>query len=219
MKRLTIILAVVMSACTLPVKSAHIRDLPQVIFKFSPQHLIRGGLWMTGEIFNEQRKMSSNISLEALYSRPNPGNRSSGIYNSNGFTLEYMFRYYPSRLHVEKGISTDRISGFYTGFFAQAGNYIQDVRYYNYFSSSSTNNLKTNQIKTTSFYPGFIFGKQFSLGENIFMDLYVGAGMRIANTSLKTDDPDYYYDDSPGPYFIYHNGVLPKAGLSIGMGF
>jgi hypothetical protein len=80
-------------------------------------------------------------------------------------------------------------------------------------------NIVDNSINTQSVYPGFLFGKQFSLGEGFFIDLSVGAGIRLANTELKTADPSYEFNDSPEGYFIYYNGLLPKVGMSLGFGF
>jgi len=208
-------------AATVSAQPKEKTQLPSTIIRFSPQHLIRGGLWMTGEFLNSDHRVGHQFSLEVMYRRPNPSSDNYGIYNATGFTGEYMLKYYLQRLHIEQRMGRDRVGGYYTGFFAQAGSYTEKVRYSRYdngvFPPVQTD--IDNTIQTTAFYPGFIFGKQFSLGEGFFIDLHAGAGIRVANTSLKNADPDYDFNDSPAGFFIYHNGLLPKAGFSIGFGF
>ncbi|MBL7811602.1 MAG: hypothetical protein JNL57_05220 [Bacteroidetes bacterium] len=216
--RFSLILAITGLSVTASAQSRYSADLPNVIIKFSPQHLIRGGLWMSGELFNEKKQASNQIGIEMLYGKANPGNDKYGIYQTSGFTFEYAFKYYPNRLRVEKKLSGERIGGFYTGFFAQAGSVNQKVRYDRYTGFPPSNQKISNEIKTTSFYPGFILGKTQSLGESLYIDVFIGAGVRMANTTLKTDDGDYAFDDSPEVYGFYRNGVMPKIGFTLGIG-
>jgi hypothetical protein len=155
--------------------------------------------------------------MEAMYRRPSPGNNYTGIYEVSGFTLDYAYKHYINKLKVEKTLGKERVSGYYVGIFAQLGNYNQKVKYYE--GGMFNGNIVDNSINTQSVYPGFLFGKQFSLGEGFFIDLSVGAGIRLANTELKTADPSYEFNDSPEGYFIYYNGLLPKVGMSLGFGF
>lgn len=162
----------------------------------------------------QDKKMAHQVSLEAIYREP--AGQNYGVYKSTGVTFEYMFKYYPSRMHVEKKNNKERISGFYTGVFAQAGSYTQLSSYTVYTGSFPNPNTKMkNELRTTAFYPGFVFGRQQSIGESMYIDFYIGAGMRIANPVLTTEDPNFDYSDG---IFINNSGVMPKIGMTIGIG-
>ena len=111
-------------------------------------------------------------------------------------------------------------NGYYVGFFGQYGQYSEKSRYIFYQQSPPFNNEeRTNEVNTTAVYPGFVIGLQKSIGESFYVDFYAGAGMRISNSAIKKEDPSFNYRQSPGAYFIYHNGLLPKVGMSLGVGF
>lgn len=178
-------------------------DLPTVIFKFSPQHMIRSGMWLSAEIFNQQHSASNQISLEGIYSKP--VDNTFGLIESTGFTAEYMFRYYTDRLHIQKNLKKEYVKGFYVGLFGQAGSYSQKSNY----------SGAVVQTKSTTFYPGFIFGLQQSIADRVYLDFYLGAGMHISNRTVDPSGTSYRPDNA---YMIYTNGILPKVGLSLGIG-
>lgn len=219
MKKLLFTVSALCSALALHSQPIQKSDVPEVIFKFSPQHLIRGGLWLTGEFLNKEHSAGNQISIEAMYRRPSPGSNNTGILEASGITIDYAFKYYINKLRVEKSLGSNRVGGYYVGMFAQGGSYKEKVRYEIQNSITWPAVYRNNTVSTQSVYPGFIFGKQLSLGEGFYVDLCIGAGIRLANTTLQTADPDYDFNDSPPPYFIYHRGLLPKAGLSLGIGF
>jgi hypothetical protein len=105
------------------------------------------------------------------------------------------------------------VKGFYIGLFGQAGSYMQKSRN-NDFGSFGGITYEA-KVKTTTFYPGFLFGIQQSIGESSYLDMYFGAGMHIANQDIQSPVP---YSPDNSFYFLYNNGVLPKIGLSIGFG-
>jgi len=219
MKKLLFTISALCSALALHSQPIQKSDVPEVIFKFSPQHLIRGGLWLTGEFLNKEHSAGNQISIEAMYRRPTTGSNNTGILEASGITIDYAFKYYINKLRVEKSLGSNRVGGYYVGMFAQFGNYKEKVRYEKPNFPGWPADLVTNNISTQAIYPGFIFGKQLSLGEGFYVDLSVGAGIRIATTKLETPEPDYDFNDSPPPYFIYHNGLLPRIGLGLGFGF
>jgi hypothetical protein len=187
-------------------------QIPRNIIKFSPQHLIRGGLWMSGEFLNKDLKRSHQISVETMYRQPN---NEYGITKGIGITAEYMFKYYLSKFHIEKSITgMQTVNGYYVGIFGQYGYFDETSRYTN------RNNVESmNQVTTTVMYPGFVIGFQKSLGESFYADFYAGAGMRITDYSVKNEADGFSYRQSPGAYFIYNSGLLPKIGMTLGFGF
>lgn len=195
--------------------------IPNTIIKFSPQHLVRGGLWLSAELQNNEHRAGHQFSLEFMYRQPNSGYNDYGIYEATGFTGEYMAKYYLNRMHVEKSLGRERVGGYYAAVFAQFGSYNEKVKYYSYDNNvwPPVQRDVNNTIKTSAIYPGFVFGKQMSLGEGFFIDMHLGAGIRKVDVSLATADPDYKFNDSPDGFFIDFGGLLPKAGFSLGFGF
>lgn len=198
-------------------------DLPKVIIKFSPQHILRSGLWMSGEIFDERHKMSNQISAEMLYKKANSfeQNEVVGLFESTGFTFEYMFRYFPGKLRIEKRLSSENVGGFYTGFFAQAGNYTDKVGFYHPGVWPDPAKYDIGTVKTTAFYFGVLIGKEMSINEFMYIDLFLGAGLRAANSTLKEEKADFNWNDLADRSYrgIYQNGIFPKAGITFGIGF
>ena len=198
-------------------------DLPKVIIKFSPQHILRSGLWLSGEIFDERHKMSNQISAEMLYKKANSFEQEevTGVFETTGFTFEYMFRYFPGKLRIEKRLNSENVGGFYTGFFAQAGNYTDKVGFYNEPVWPDPAKYEATTVKTTGFYFGVLIGKQMSINEYMYVDMFLGAGLRAASSSLKAENKDFPWEELRNRSYrgIYQNGILPKAGLTFGIGF
>jgi len=219
MRKIVFILSTAFSFATVVAQTKADMQVPSTILKFSPQHLIRGGLWITGEFVNADKKKAHQLSLEVMYRQPT--DNYNGVTKGVGFTAEYQFKYYLNRFHIEKSLTGKQsANGYYVGMFGQFGQYDEKSRYYIYNSNPPYNNEeKTNQVKTTAVYPGFVIGLQKSLGESFYVDFFAGAGMRVSNSAVKNDDPSFDYKQSPAAYFIYHNGLLPKVGMTIGVGF
>jgi hypothetical protein len=178
---------------------------PKVILKFSPQHLIRNGLWLSGEFFNSDYKISHQFSAEGCYAEPYNTYKTQKF---SGFTAEYMLRYYPNKMkrYLEP---KDITKGMYCGVFCQSGSYIQkDI-----FNNNS--GYATEDLKGVTFFPGFVFGFQQRLGDKMFVDIFGGAGMHkvmISNNATKYNTDTRYYG-------VFSGGVLPKIGILFGMGF
>jgi hypothetical protein len=219
MKKIIFILNAVLAGTAVFAQPNSDMQVPSTILKFSPQHLIRGGLWMTGEFVGKDQKKAHQLSLEVMYRQPT--DNYNGITKGVGFTAEYQYKYYLNRFHIEKSLSgRQSANGYYVGIFGQYGQYDEKSKYTVYQSGPPyTNEERTNEVKTTAVYPGFVIGLQKSIGESFYVDFYAGAGMRVSNSTVKKEDPSFDYKQSPGAYFIYHNGLLPKIGMSIGVGF
>ena len=222
MKRIIFLLSAAIAGSTAFSQPKSDMQIPSTILKFSPQHLIRGGLWMSGEFINQDQKKAHQLGLEIMYRQPT--DNYNGITKGIGFTAEYQFKYYLNRFHVEKSLTGKQsANGYYVGMFGQFGQYDEKSRYTSFVTGNppqqSSYVEKTNEVKTTAVYPGFVIGLQKSLGESFYVDFYAGAGMRVSNSTVKIDDPSFDYKQSPGAYFIYHNGLLPKIGMTIGVGF
>ncbi|MFN4913881.1 MAG: hypothetical protein ACK5FT_01060 [Sphingomonadales bacterium] len=218
MKKIIFLLSAVLTGSTAFSQPKADMQIPSTILKFSPQHLIRGGLWMTGEFVGKDQKKAHQLSLEIMYRQPT--DNYNGITKGVGFTAEYQYKYYLNRFHIEKSLSGKQTAnGYYVGIFGQYGQYDEKSRYTIYNPNPPYNEERTNEVKTTAVYPGFVLGLQRSIGESFYIDLYAGAGMRISNSTVKNEDPSFDYKQSPGAYFIYHGGLLPKIGMSIGVGF
>lgn len=218
MKKIIFILNAVLAGTAAFAQPKSDMQIPSTILKFSPQHLIRGGLWMTGEFVGKDQKKAHQLSLEIMYRQPT--DNYNGITKGVGFTAEYQYKYYLNRFHVEKSLTGKQTAnGYYVGIFGQYGQYDEKSKYSVSLSGPPYSVERNNEVTTTAVYPGFVIGLQKSIGESFYVDFYAGAGMRVSNSTVKKEDPSFDYKQSPGAYFIYHNGLLPKIGMSIGVGF
>jgi len=179
---------------------------PKVILKFSPQHLIRNGLWISGEFFNSDFRISHQLSLEGVYAEPYNRN---GKEKMSGYTAEYMLRYFPNKM--KRFVEPHEVTkGLYGAFFCQAGSYTQSE------TTTTTGSITyKSEMKAVTFYPGFVLGFEQRIRDGLFIDIYAGAGMHKVSTDISTNrstNPDTRY------FGIFSGGVLPKVGLSIGIG-
>lgn len=187
-------------------------DLPTAIFKFSPQHMFLSTLAVSGEMFNEKRIFSNQISLQMKY-------REGYDNSASGFAAEYMFRAYPGKFKVEKKLGVEKAAGYYAGFFAQGFSFTEkDMEYIDYPNPNPTYEEKEVVLKNSGIYGGFVFGRQISIGDYFYADFYLGAGIRMANASVNYEET-YLERDSKEFFRSGYSGMLPKMGFSFGIGF
>ena len=66
-----------------------------------------------------------------------------------------------------------------------------------------------------AFNPGVLIGYQQTFFEILFLEIYVGGGIRTANISDTSSEANFYYND--GIFDEDYKGVFPKIGFSIGL--
>jgi hypothetical protein len=81
--------------------------------------------------------------------------------------------------------------------------------------NSSTGIYNSDYKQTiTSVSPGFTLGLQKTLWRVVFLDVYVGGGIRFSDITPPTTS-QYYDSDITDPGY---EGIYPKIGAKIGVG-
>lgn len=223
MKRLLILSSALCAALTATAqKSQYSGPLPRTIIKFSPQHLFVNTLHGGAEIFNDDMRLSHNFSLLARYKPANPEDMDGR--SSTGVAVEYMARFYPNKFKVVKKLGSETPMGMYGGFFAQAGSYTDKGTIETYDPNTFQYDLKDVKVTHTPFNIGFVLGRQMVVSDFIYVDMHLGAGLRVSNSKTDTYEiarngrKDYNYLNSTAFPLHGFSGILPRMGFSIGLG-
>ncbi len=131
-------------------------------------------------------------------------------YNKkNGYNGELQFKYYI--------LSPDREKTYYNIYFAPYINYRYiDVTTddYSFRNNDITHTYPLKSFNFNSLSGGFIFGQTFTIAKKIFIDLYLGGGIR------KNLYPDEYLEQYNSNIFQEgYSGITGKLGLDIGFKF
>lgn len=127
-----------------------------------------------------------------------------------GACVEFQFKYYL--------LSPERKKTFYNIYFAPYVNY--------HYTKVTTDDYTVHGVVDPGFWwgvktftyqsisAGVVFGQAFTLGKKVFIDLYVGGGIR------KNLDPDKYTEEYNSNIFKEgYSGITGKVGLDIGFKF
>lgn len=174
------------------------------IVKLSPFHFLDGTI-----LLGYERMLSESNSLMVqvgMHSRERPFNDESSF----GFQEEVQFRHYvlPPRNVAARGRNTFFFKGFYGGVYAGHRYRTQSVQNFDWVAQETV--LIDEAVNEVS--GGVVLGAQFALGNVFFMDVYTGGGIKRS------------WGRSPNNTFVDitslgYNGVLPKIGFLIGIGF
>ena len=205
MKKLIVLCFIIISS-SLHAQNDSIK-IPKKIFKISPQHFFVNTLHASLELIHKDKKSSTSITLSAR----TKGSDSERGYN--GGALEIQYRKYLSALKVITSQKNSKIiQGIYLSSYISGG-------YYEGLQSSNNNNTIYIE-KTTCISPGFTIGIQRSYLDKLYLDFYIGGGMRLATIERTSSQPISFYTlensnniTSPG-----FKGVAPRLGFTIGVG-
>jgi hypothetical protein len=206
-----------------PVQRKRFEDLRRpIILKLSPFHFFDRQLSLTGEFFNKSYNRSTAITLNLIYAD------NSKIYDA-GTSFNIERRFFP------RGFNTDTSNwirnsakGFYFGLGVQGGiNEFNDREYYQNYSiydpiTNTYSNLTDNvSIKSQWIAPAVSIGYQFVLWEALYVDAFVGGGIKINDTQKSSGNSSVnfsqYYND-PSIVSRYYKGIIPRVGITLGMG-
>jgi hypothetical protein len=219
MKRIVLIFA--WAAGTVTLYARPVDSLSRSVIKISPQHFISHQLKFGLERFNA----SSTRSL-VLYLNGALGNSSDNYYGYQGYTGiggEFQYRTYlsPLETHVSRKDRAFR-QGIYLAGFIQGGRYVGDfhVQAYTYdpVTQSFTHNTYDYRDDVGNWACGFTFGLQRTFLQRLFVEVFLGGGIQFSDRILAGQVPRYVQYGSPGISDVAYKGVLPKAGIHIGVG-
>jgi hypothetical protein len=178
--------------------------LPRGIIKISPLQFLSQTLELSVEALNADYTKSFQFS----------GSLRSGHYDYEegggaGVTLAY--RKYVKALNTPTKRDPDASQGIYYSLFLKADYFRGEDAYY--WSSTGTGIDET----ITTIDPGFTIGWQRTIFDVLFLDVYVGGGIKIAsiNTTGGVRDSDPYDFDLLHPGY---DGIHPVVGVKLGVG-
>ena len=201
--------------------------LKRNIVKITPQHFIRNTLYASYERFSPSMKSSVQYSLGLLYRRDRSSWSGFNDYETQGGVLaEVQGRYYVPAFRQLVSARNNRafaqgiyLSGFLRGEYAQI-----DGAYTVWNSMGNFQEQRPVSDRVLAINPGFTIGYQRTLWQFIYLDMYLGGGLRIASISRGQTMPPgsgFYNSSFYGGGDILdlaYRGILPKAGISIGIG-
>jgi hypothetical protein len=248
MKNLLLAIFTFVSIATM---AQHNEDKSLKIFKFQPFSLITGSMNFGEEIFNKSKTRSTVIGLGIRYI-----NRKNDIYHNYGSVSAYKqsSKWQGATASVERRFY---VPGFFSGdkysFIndkSQFGIYLSpgvkvEYNQNDYDKSSfyqlqdpskpssynSTFYLNSGKISYLGVMPNMNIGLQFTLFQNLYIDTYIGGGIRFISQKITNQKVDTiptnamnygYYgvnDNNALTTFVIKEGVQPNFGFSLGLNF
>lgn len=208
---------------TNPIRKNPFEDLRKpIVMKLSPFHFFDRQLSITGELFNKDYKRSLCISLAMIYAD------NSKVYDV-GTSLTIERRFYPRGFKPDTlNWNRNTATGFYFGMGAQVGysefndrsNYANG--YYDPITGGYLYNVENVTITSAWVTPTLTLGYQFILWDALYIDAFVGGGVKVNDTKKTSPniivDFSKYYSE-PDITSRYYKGIVPRVGLTLGMGF
>lgn len=191
-----------------------------IVLKLSPFHFFDRQLSLTGEFFNKNFTRSTAVTLNLIYAD------NSKIYDfGTSFNIER--RFYPRGFNPDTSNYLRNLArGFYFGFGVQGGyNEFNDREAYRNYYDPTTGMYSTlnNDVTITSQWitPAVSIGYQIILWEALYVDGYIGGGIKFNDTQKTsgsgTSNISQYYT-SPDIFSRYYKGIIPRIGITLGMG-
>lgn len=197
----------------------------RTVFKLSPFHFTQNTLKVGIEAFSEDRTKSLNIYAGVRTSTENTSDLYTTDRGYDGVLGELQYKKYVSPLkEYTSRKNRTYVQGIYAGVFVQGGAYSGNRHYVEY-NFDPVTQVATNveyRYKEDAWNAaiGFTLGAQRVFWNLLFVDVYIGGGLQIADGTKTGPVPQ------GNPYYYYHNtsydppyeGIIPKIGIQIGMG-
>lgn len=218
MKRI-IIFAIVILGSTLATGAQDVPPLSRTVFKVSPQHFAHNTLKAGVERFNGSYTGSFAIFATGTINNDIWSYSDEGY---DGFTGEFQLRKYISPMKpLTSRQGKPFHQGIYGGVYAQAGYFAGEFHGQTYrYEPMMPNPILVNydyRHSLTNGGVGFIMGYQRTLWQVVFLEAFLGGGIQFAGHDVSGAlSPDYLMNDAitdPG-----YEGIIPKMGLTIGIG-
>jgi len=181
-----------------------------LIFRISPFHFFDRSLQIQTEFFDtKDYKKSFQLSVTGTY---RDDNRISDL----GFSMELQGRYYPRKFSVDSlPWVRNKAFGLYFGYGVQFG--FNEYEISDFSQNPFQDNLKINSRWATPF---FCFGYQLIVGEALYIDFYLGGGLKFNNVEYEYNDASMNFEqyNEPSIFDRAYKGIIPKVGFTVGIG-
>ena len=192
-----------------------------IVLKLSPFHFFDRQLCLTGDFFNSNYHRSTTVTLSLIYAD------NSRIYDV-GTTCQIERRFYPRGFSPDTS-RTDKnsASGFYFGLGVQGGysdfKDLERYRIQNFDPNTGLSTYTNDVVNIRSMWatPIVSLGYQLILWDALYLDAFVGGGIKFNQTEKSSSKPgidlSQYYQD-PDIVSRYYKGIIPRVGLTLGIG-
>ncbi len=226
-----------------------IKPKPFKIFKFLPFSLITGSLTMSQEKFNAEKNRSTIFTLGLRYIKTNQ--EATNYSSTTQINVDQFNKWTGGMMGIERRFYVPSFkSGDKTLFFnekAQFGVYLStglrldynsntyDKSNYNYVYDQTKPNTQTGILVENSgrvnyfgVMPNMNIGIQFTLFQNLYIDTFIGGGLRLINKNIvrktqSNNNQNSYFGDNlqirATENFMLKEGVQANFGCSLGLKF
>ena len=224
MKKILLLTCLVLSSISYGQRTKF-KKLPKAIVKVSPQNLVRSGLKVGAEFFNERHRFSNEVMFEIISKNNNVFDNEEGLgkLKTSGFLIDYSFRYYLEGLSIKKTLISEKVGGYYMGFGVQAGSYTETHGLLYESNQMNPRNIKYSQLEVTSTMYNMAVTGGFikEIASRVYLDLFFGVGIQSGSNKLSESDVSKETVEvmvNSGTLSPYDRGVIPKIGFKIGVG-
>lgn len=205
-----------------PTRKKNFEDLRKpIVLKLSPFHFFDRQLSLTGDFFDKSYRRSTAITLNLIYAD------NSRVYDV-GTSLQMERRFFPRGFMPDtSNPNRNGASGFYFGMGLQLGyseyNDLERYRSSIYDPNTGMMIYTNDDVSITSMWasPMVSLGYQLILWDALYLDAYVGGGIKFNQTEKKANkkslDIDQYYQD-PDIISRHYKGIIPRVGITLGIG-
>lgn len=184
------------------------------IVKLAPFQFVDNTFFLGYESFNSDYTKSFNLGL---------GFKTSNSFNEEelGFKYEVQYRFYVNgfKNYTPKRKEATYRRGIYASVYL-SGLYTQIESEFSTFDPvGNFSTFRTNERTINAINPGVTIGIQRSVWDILYIDFYVGGGVRFAGVR---DSDDLFPENNFAFQDIYdadYEGVFPKIGINVGIGF
>lgn len=189
-----------------------------IVLKLSPFHFFDRQLSLTSEFFGKSYRRSLAVTANVIYGD------NSNVYDVGGALLLER-RFYPRGFNPDtSSFIRNSASGFYFSPGLQFGYSEFNDRQMNRTTWDGFSMIQVDyNVSITSMWvaPTVTVGYQLILWDALYLDVYVGGGAKINQTKKSSPYPGVdlsnYYQDSE-ILTRYFKGILPRVGLTLGIG-
>jgi len=173
------------------------------IIRLSPFHFIEGTFHLTYETFLSEK---ASLSLSAGITSRQRWNQTIPDF---GFQEELQYRFYvlPPKNTGANGKNFFYFKGIYAGPFLAHRFRQQSVREWDWVAQEQVESFQN----VNEFSGGVMLGVQMAFGNVLYLDVFTGGGMK---KSIGGSSNQFL-----GPFQPGYNGVIPRGGIQLGIGF
>jgi hypothetical protein len=227
--------------------TANAQDKSLKIFKFQPFSLITGSMNFNQEVFNKARTKSTVYGIGLRYV-----NKENDVYyydnfaNSTPYTQTNKWQgataYIDRRFYVPGFFSGDKYTfinekakfGVYLSTGLKLEYNINNYDNSNYVNMPDTSKVSysyklsksTGKVSYLGIMPNINIGMQFTLFQNLYIDTYIGGGIRFLSKKIHNEVNEgprngynYYVNSNAIDTFVTKEGVQPNFGFALGLNF